>query len=206
MLHLFKKDNGGSPERFWRWFAENAAAYKAFITRNDGDMRPYHKLIAAMQKVDKRVSPELTVENDGTNVLVITCDGIKEAADAVISLAEGAPDLPGWRVQRFRPPGDPEGMVIKLAALELGPADMRVAYHVAKDENKVHVALFINGYKEDETEFKQIAFLLLDHCIGEYNTMMHLGAIEFHERAEAQPELELLSLDELRQLIERECY
>lgn len=188
---------------FWAWFQENAASYKRFIADRDRDMNMYQRLIAEMAKVDKRISPELTIE-EGKGVLVLTCNGMREAASALIAFADEAPEIPGWRVQKFRPPGG-EDMAIEMAGLSLAPKEMKVAYALDKERSLVHLALVIPGYK-DTTEFKQIAFLLLDHSIGEYNTMMHVGGIEFGAPEHAPRNARLISLEDLRKLIEREFY
>lgn len=209
MLGLFKKkqNNTGSSEQFWAWFQKNADNYRAFINADPKgrDMRLYNKLIVELQKVDARLSPELTVDEDGTTVLVLTCHGDEEAADRLIMIADQAPQLQGWRVQRFRAPGEPD-LGIRLNGLELSVDDMRIAYQVDDEEKRVHVGLFISGYQDDNKTFKEIAFLLLDHSIGEYNTMMHLGGIQFAALEDAPPNADMLTPDELRQLIERKFY
>ncbi len=205
MFDLFKKDPARARERFWKWFADHTGSFEPLLA-GKGDVRDYHRLIAEMRKVDERVSPELTKGEDDVSVLVLSCDGKKEAMEAVVTMADSAPVLQGWRVERFRAPVNQPGMAIRIGELELTPDDVRVAYHVEPEKDLVHVALFVRGFQDDLTEYKQVAFLLLDHTIGEFNTMMHLGAIEFKESAQAPAGLHLLTLDELRQLIERECY
>ena len=99
-----------------------------------------------------------------------------------------------------------KGFATKYKGLEDGAEDVRVAYAYETALNKVHVRLYIRGYVENDERYKALAFLSLDHSIGEYNTMMHIGGIEFADQNEARPSFKLISLDQLRQLIERECY
>lgn len=205
MLGLFKHDPEKTRQRFWEWFQANRSALEALLAKR-GDVRTYHELIKQMRRVDERIAPELTIGDDNAHVLVLSCDGKKEAMEAVITMAQSAPVLSGWRVERFRAPVNRPGMAIAIGDLELKPEDVQVAYHLEGEKDLVHVALFVRGYREDRPEFKTLAFLLLDHSIGEYNTMMHLGAVQFHEAAAAPAGAHLLTLSGLRELIERECY
>jgi hypothetical protein len=207
MFGIFKKriNPTGSSNEFWSWFHGKASAYKAFIESEDRDMRLYKKLIAEMNKLDDRISPELTIDNDGTAVLVLSCDGLKEAADRLIAIADEAPEIAGWRVQKFRPPGD-EGTTIELPGLTMSAQEVNVLYSLNRDAALVNVALLVPGYQDDDPQYKHMAFLLLDHSIGEFNTMMHVGAIEFNSPERAPANAHLLTLKELRELIEREFY
>ncbi|MCB0402142.1 MAG: hypothetical protein KDD41_08665, partial [Flavobacteriales bacterium] len=70
----------------------------------------------------------------------------------------------------------------------------------------VHVGLFIRNMDADEHKYKTIAWLYLDHIIGEYNSITKLGAVEFYNLKEGEHVKDGMSLLELRKLIEDELY
>lgn len=199
----------GKPEdpsvRFWSWFQKNKDRVRVMLTDHDRGMRAYKELTTEIQRVHEDIVPELTQDDNGDAVLVISADGIREAVEVVIRLADAAPVLEGWRVERFRKPA-PEGMRIAYEGLDIDPAIVRVAYQVDDVKQVVHIGLIIPGYEEKDIRFKGVGFLYLDHSIGEYNTIMHIGQITFMPHEQAPPNAELLTLSQLRELIEERFY
>jgi hypothetical protein len=54
--------------------------------------------------------------------------------------------------------------------------------------------------------YKQLAFLYMDHIIGEFNSITRVGIIDFHHLDINQSVKESISLQELRKLIEDHLY
>lgn len=205
LLDLLKRSSKDPKERFWTWFEKNKGEVGVVLVDQAKGMAAYQRLTAEIQRVNEHIVPELMGDADGTNVLIISADGKREAVQAVIDLAEAAPQIGGWRVERFRRPA-PEGMRIVYQGLDIDPANVRVAYNVDEAKPVVHVAVLLPGYTEIDKRFLGVGFLYLDHTIGEYNTIMHVGQIKFMAPEDVPPMAELLTLTELRKLIEAKFY
>lgn len=201
----FQRTSKDPDQRFWSWFVDNKDRVRIIFTDQDKGMLAYQELTAEIQRVHQALMPELTQDDNGDIVLVISADGRREAVDVVMRLADAAPVLDGWRIERFRKPA-PEGMRIVYQGLDIDPTSVRVAYKVDDAERLVHVGLCIPGYEEKDERFKGFGFLYLDHSIGEYNTVMHVGHIGFMAPEKAPPNAALLTLAELRELIEKRFY
>jgi len=58
-----------------------------------------------------------------------------------------------------------------------------VRYLLAKDGDKMGVALFFDGYNDAEHgTYGEIGYLFLDEALGEYAVETQVGFIEFHSR------------------------
>jgi len=205
LFDRLKKEPTGPKERFWDWFMQNKERVAVMLDDRGRGMKAYEELTKEIKRVHEDLMPELTRDSDGTNVLVLSADGRKEAVGSVIALADAAPEIPGWRIERFRKPG-PEGMRIEYQGLDIDPSGIRIAYQLDKEKALVHIAILIPGYEEADKRFIGVGFLYLDHTIGEYNTIMHIGHLEFRSCDSVPASAHLLSLDELRTMIETEFY
>jgi hypothetical protein len=111
---------------------------------------------------------------------VISAGGVKTAFPAVEALYSSAPSLKRWKWVKFRPRRDP------LSNIEFGGKSIQskdVHFLLARDEPRVGIVLFFNGYNEAErTAFRQIGYLFLDEALGEYEVEMKVGFIEFQAR------------------------
>lgn len=199
-------NNDGARDRFWKWFIAHESQLDRFIRSKDRDRdhRVYDRLTTEIRRVHMDLTPELTIDDAKISVLVLSCDGKKNCVAEVISLADRAPEIQGWRIQRFRSPM-PDA-AIKYEGLTLDVKQINAAYKVDREKNKVHVLLLIDGYKEGDMRYEGAAFLVMDHTIGEYNTIMHVGSITFRAPDHESERFHLITLNGLRELIEREFY
>jgi hypothetical protein len=205
LLDRFKKEPTEPEERFWAWFMKNKERVAVLLDGNGPGMKAYSELTNEFKRVHEDILPELTRDIDCTNVLVISADGRREAVEPVIALSDAAPEIPGWRVERFRKPA-PTGMRIEYQGLDIDPVEIRIAYQVDEEKPLVHIAMLIPGYVEADKRFLGAGFLYLDHTIGEYNTIMHIGHLEFRALDRAPANAHLITLEELRSMIEKEFY
>lgn len=205
LFDRFRRTAEDPTARFWAWFASNKDRVALMFEDDRVGMKPYEELTTEIKKVHEALMPELTRDGDGTNVLVISADGRREAVQPVMDLAEAAPDIPGWRIERFRKPA-PEGMRINYQGLDIDPVEVRIAYKVDMEERVIHLGVVLPGFKEDDKRFIGVAFLYLDHTIGEYNTIMHTGRIDLLAPGSVPPNAHLITLAELREMIEAKFY
>lgn len=174
---IFGTKASSSEEKFWSWFTKNEQRLFEFEADRE-------KIFDELARTMKQVNPDLTFEfgpiQNGKREFVISAGGIKSAFPAVESLYGKAPSLPRWVWVKYRPRRLPlndlhyEGKEIK--------AD-EVNYLLAKDESKVGIVLFFDGYNEDEKKiFAQIGYLFLDEALGEHAVETQVGFVEFHGR------------------------
>ena len=141
------------------------------------------EIAARMAAVDDRLVPEMARGADGGNRLIISGDGIREAAPAVRRLAAAAPHIPGWSVIAFRQPAPLSADTsLALGAVELVVGDIWVLPSRAggRRGNLIDLIVALPATRETERETaKHIAFLLLDHSIGERTMVEQIGFIDF---------------------------
>ncbi|HEX7961092.1 MAG TPA: hypothetical protein VF493_14300 [Terriglobales bacterium] len=167
-LRFVSKSTQGN---FWKWFVEHEAELFDFEADQE---RIFRQLQAALH----RVHPDLTFEfgpKDGRREFVISAGGIKSAFPAVVALAKAAPELPKWQVTAFRPRREAVG-IVEFQNKRVDPKD--VQFSLLDDGRKAGMHLFIPGYRESDKALAQIAYLMLDEALGEYDVETRLGLIE----------------------------
>jgi len=167
-----------SEDTFWKWFAKNEHRLFSFETNQEAI---FDELGAEMQRVNNDLTFEFgPVLPNGKREFVISAGGIKSAFPAVEALYNKAPNLKQWIWVKYRPRRTPISD-IEFGGKQIGSGS--VHYLLAKDETKVGIVLFFDGYNENEkTIFGQIGYLLLDEALGEYAMEMKVGFIEFQSR------------------------
>lgn len=157
--------------KFWKWFVEHEA--ELFDFESDPE-RIFRQLQAALH----RVHSDLTFEfgpKQATREFVISAGGIKSAFPAVVALAKAAPDLPKWQVTAFRPRREAVG-IVEFQGKGVDPKD--VQFSLLDGGRIAGIHLFIPGYREGDKPLAQIAYLMLDEALGEYDVETRLGLIE----------------------------
>ncbi len=180
-MSLFSFTNvfAATPEqKFWKWFVKNQGILFEFEKNRE---RIFDNLSSEM----KKVHPDLTfefgpIQESGKRELVISAGGIKDAFPFVESLYDSAPKLSNWIIIKFRPRRNP------LNDLEFGGKTIKaseVYYKMFKDQEKVGLIIFLDGYNDAEKDiYGNIGYLFLDEALGEYDIEMKVGFIEFHGR------------------------
>lgn len=197
-MRFFSKSPGESPEaRFWRWFRDHEDDLFAFE-------RDQKATLGALAKALDAVYPDLTYEigpvMDGVRELVLSAGGIRTSFPAVVALADAAPPLSRWRVTKFRP-RRPVISDVNFGSMSLRSAQIAVA--AERDGDRVALGVFIEGFAPTkEHHYEQMAYLMLDEAIGEYDMETKVGAVEFfalHEPRDAS----LRPLGELGAVVDR---
>ena len=180
----------GSPQTnlsdFWIWFEENQATYFAL---NSSDaittQRLFDDLHARLQKIDPDLVFEFGPEIGGKRDFVISAGGIRSAFPAVIALAGAAPKLPQWTIIAFRPRRHPIND-IEFKGLKISPDEVFV--QVARDDDRVALRVFMQGYSSVERErYGSVGYLLLDEALGEYDVETKVGGIDWQPLGAAPP-------------------
>jgi len=162
---------------FWKWFEANESRLFAFEKNQEAI---FDELGARMGRVNSDLAFEFGPVENGKREFVISAGGIKSAFSAVESLHGAAPALKRWVWVKFRPRRLP------INDLEFSGKKVKVddvSYLLTKDEDKVGIVLFFDGYSEREKNtFGQIGYLFLDEALGEYAIETQVGFIEFQPK------------------------
>jgi hypothetical protein len=197
-MRFFSKSPAESREaRFWRWFRDHEDGLFAFE-------RDQKATLGALAKALDAVHPDLTYEigptMDGARELVLSAGGIRKAFPAVVALADAAPPLPRWRVTKFRPRRS------VISDLNFGTMSLRsaqIAVAAERDGDRVALGVFIEGFAlTKEHHYEQMAYLMLDEALGEYDMETKVGAVEFFALREPR-DASLRPLEELGGVVDR---
>ena len=197
-MRFFSKSPAESPEsRFWRWFRDHDDRLFTFERDQEATLGA---LGAALEAVHPDLTYEIGPTQDGTRELVLSAGGLKRAFPAVVALADAAPEMRRWRITKFRP------RRAEISDLSFGTMSLRsnqVAVAAERDGDRVALGVFIDGFvKTPEHHYEQMAFLMLDEALGEYDMETKVGAVEFFALQEPRHP-SLRTLGELGAVVDR---
>ena len=206
MFKLFKKKeetNINPQEEFWGWFLDHKSDLEKFIDTKDRNYLIYNLLSKEIKKYNHNLHPEIT-KTDGKYVLIITPDGKKEGVQPTKKLFENHPKIENWIVKKFRQPKDK--IHLNFNGIEYPSSDIEIYPELIKEEDKVDIQVYIKNRDKDIKNHQSLAFLYLDHIIGEFNTITKVRYIDFYNLKENEAVEDSISILELRKLIEKELY
>lgn len=157
--------------RFWQWFASHQDQLFDFEMDQE-------RIFDELARELRRVHPGLTFEfgpKANPREFVISADGIREVFPAVPSLVAAAPKLERWKITAFRPRHTPLCRV-QIGETFVDPAD--VEFSLLTKNSNIGIQLFMPGFKKNDMTRTQIAYLLLDNALGEYDVETKLGLIQ----------------------------
>lgn len=172
MFGIFKskqnKTVAKKEEIFWNWFKNNKSKIEKFIDSKDNDYSIYNVLTKKIKEYDDLLFPELTKTED-KYVLIITPDGMKDGVIPTKTLGESHPEIENWIIKKFRQPQDE--ITLNFNGVEYPINDIEIYPEIDTDNEKVNIEVFIKNLNKDGKNFKSLAFLYLDHVLGEFNTI-----------------------------------
>jgi hypothetical protein len=167
------------PVAFWQAFLKEEAAWQPLALR---------KKFEAMDVFVKQHYPKLAFElfdlkdREGVTGLCITAHGDVEQFPSLMDLVHVAPPLAHYEVHAFRSRfKDRAGFKMGMAGFELTPSDVLIGYYAAGQQvgMEIHFASEIPAQYKDHA--RQMAFIMLDHFIGEYDFAVKVGPVKFVE-------------------------
>jgi len=162
----------GSQKTFWQWF--NAHQDDLFGFEVDQE-RIFNELCKQLTRVHPKLTFEFGPAKAGRREFVISADGIREAFPAVSSLVAGAPKLDRWLITAFRPRRTPINSV-QIGETRVDPEE--VEFSLLTKGPVIAIQLFIPRFKEDDVTLKQIAYIMLDDALGEFDVETKVGPIQ----------------------------
>lgn len=204
MFSFLTRNNKSPEQKFWDWFLKNKNGLEKFISSEINDYSLYNKLTIKLQKYNSNLLPELTITEKDEFVLIITPDGIPDGVKPTQKLFDEKPKISNWIIKKFRQPIDK--IELNLNGIEFSTSDIKIEHYVDFEREKVDIRVFIKNFDKTDKRYETLGWLYIDHIIGEYNTITKVGSVLFEEWKNVNEQKSLLSLLELRKLIEKELY
>ncbi len=190
-------------EKFWNWFIVNKNELENFIKDPNRDFAIYHEMTEELQKFNELLYPEITV-NDDKYVLIITPNGMSDGIEPTREIVEAAPLIDNWEFVRFRQPMDE--VSLEQNGVQYESSDIEIIYELDEARTKVNILVFIRNMKVDPRGYQTLAFLYMDHILGEFNVITRVGYIDFKHLDPDKSVGGSISLLELRKVIEENLY
>ena len=188
------------PIDFWIWFANYREALEKFLLSDFSDYTPYHILNEKMEEVNDLIIPELTIDEEEKFVLILSCDGRVVGIPAVERLFDTVPVIDKWVVKKYRQPSGFSNFPID--GISFNENDLLIQYDYLPDAGKFDILYFVKGYKGNDGRYANAAFIYLDHCIGEYNSMTKISNVGFKKLGFLTSRKNLVTLSEFYKILE----
>lgn len=186
-----------SENKIWDWFSENKEKLEKFLESDTADISIYNTFCDKINAYSDLVFPEITGDGKGNYILVLTCDGISQGIPFVEKLGNAAPEFKNWSVKCFRQPGYASNL--SYDGLEFSEKDIKITYTPVT--GNYDIKIYIKNYDDGNDNYKSLAFLYLDHYIGEYNVMTRIGNIDFRL---LRDEKDLLYLNDFLKILKQD--
>ncbi len=205
MFGLFKKKviNQTPEQIFWEWFVKNKSKIEKFI-ENPVDFEIYNTLTKKMKAYNELLFPELMIDKENNYVLIITPDGLKDGVLPTKRLGESHPVINKWKIKKFRQPNN--DVRLELNGIAYPSTDILIKHQVDLAREKVDIEMYIKNMNIDEKGYQHLAFLYLDHILGEFNTITRVGHIDFKHCNTDQTIEGAIDLLALRKIIDKHLY
>jgi hypothetical protein len=194
---------GSSVKSFWKWFVDHKQALEDFINDPNRDYAIYHEMTEELQKFSELLYPEITV-NEDKFILIITPNGISEGIEPTREVVAAAPKFDNWEFVRFRQPMD--DVSLEQEGLRYESTEIEILPELDHERDKVNILVFIRNMNKDPRSYQTLAFLYMDHILGEFNVITKVGYIDFKHLEPEMAIADSISLIELRKLIEDNLY
>ncbi len=195
---LFNKQS--KEEKFWNWFTKNQETYYKEIENIEIREQIFDKLSNKLQKVQSDLVFELSpVHKNGVRVLTVSADGIKENFPSVIKLINNAPKIENWQFHAFRQRIFDDEIELNFGEFKISYDDLYFKYQETKRE--LGIELNIRNYN-GKPEMQNAIYILLDNLIGEYDTTIEIGWIDWKKLDENKID-KVIPILKLRDLIDK---
>lgn len=180
---------------FWSWFQTNQKGL--FASDDPGDME-HVSLGEKLKRIEEELTYEIGAVANGKREMAVSADGIPELFPVVQQVVKAAPKMEQWKIVAFRQrisEANLKELAIKGAPLnlssgkgkdqegiEIAVKDMRAG--IVRAGEKANITVFIKGYNKQEDQ-DNLALVMLQQALGEYDMVMKVGDIKFASTQEA---------------------
>lgn len=133
--------------------------------------------------------PEMTLEQEGDwatgATLVFTAQGVWQYFHQVQTLVDTQPENLPFAVCAFRQAmPDAENIAIGMGDLQLSATDILYQIGVWQEMPALDIAFTQDFTEEQLPRAQNMTFILLDHILGEWNSAVKIGAVDFVANAD----------------------
>jgi hypothetical protein len=125
------------------------------------------------------LSPEIAGNSEKTYTLIFTAHGITEHFEDVMRLTRAAPELKYFDVEAFRQRADLGGFDMKLGDFSLNCQEIFVTQQPSGGRIALTLSFAKDIAAEMEDHAKNMAFILLDHMLGEFDFAVKVDQVDF---------------------------
>jgi len=194
-LSYWSKQSPSDEGTFWAWFESHQ---DELLKVQTGHEEICSQLEAQLKHVNSSLVFEFGPDKNGRREFTISADGNRDAFPAVEALYAAAPVLPRWKILKFRQRREPVDISFKGIKVE---ADS-VTVGVKKAGDRADVIIYIPDAPEDDRDiYGNIAFLMLDQALGEYDVETRIGRVTVMPRSRSAGKT--YSLKQLPKVIDR---
>lgn len=173
MFGLMRKKAGAGG--FWPWLAANTARIQASLKSDP--QRIGDEIARAFEAAYPGLAWEISPAASPPWVFCISADGNRPRFPMVEQAVRAAPELPGWKIQAFRPRGS------LTAEIDMGGRKMGYDDIWCRAEplagGGARVTLLIRGLTpQSDRALSPAALILLDNAVGEYDGVMKIGQLD----------------------------
>jgi hypothetical protein len=189
-----------SPEitAFWRDFSDAQASLQAQPLRE--------RVEAANALIERHLSGlalEMSGDDDDVVVdLIVTAHGLTENFPLLMQVVAAAPALQHYRVRAFRERTTQPDFPIGMEGFELATSEVLVAL----EQDGGQAALEIRFDRDIPGDYadhaRNMAFIMLDHVLGEYDFAVKVGAVDFLDEP-GDPQAQWIGLHQLPPVFDR---
>ncbi len=168
-------DNKEKTAAFWKEFGQIEPSLAALPI--DDKFEALNKIL---DKYFSGLAAELLWNEDGSiDTLCFSAHGEIKLFPAVMELANQAPPSRSYKVAALRWRERETGFIMEMHGLELQPSDVLIEHYAdgAQVGLKIGFARKIPSGQEELA--RHMAFIMLDHIIGEYDFAVKVGAVDF---------------------------
>jgi len=158
---------------FWQWLADNTSRLQS--AGGDGVSAMAQQIAAAFESKYPDLKWEISPAKSEPWLFCVSADGNKELFAKVQQAVHAAPEIPGWKIQAFRPRGSLNA-VLEMRGRKLGYEDIWCS--VEPHSGAYAVTLWIRGLDEETDQLLSgAALLLLDNAVGEYDAVTKISQL-----------------------------
>ncbi len=186
-------------QQFWDWFGRNSPRLAGISSGQDP---AYAEANAELQRVHEGLVFEIEGAR-GRRRAIISADGIRERFPAVIRTVSAAPSLDGWEIVAFRQRMDAKQLQLSFQGISVGPDDVWFEARHGGGDEPIHVMFYMQGIENRDSPGAGAPILLVDHLVGEYDSVMRVAPVDVRALPESPEAHGLTRLTELPAIIDQ---
>ena len=159
---------------FWEWLRANTPRIQSGLERNPRGVA--HEIGEAFKRSYPDLVWEVSPNKAADWLFCISANGNRDLFPQVIQAVRSAPEVPGWKIQAFRPRGSLTAE-IDMGGRKLGYEDIWCS--VQPMDEGVKVVLWVRDMTPElDPVLSPAALILLDNAVGEYDAVMKIKHLD----------------------------